>query len=448
VNIIVPSCSISGSGLELKFFRGNEPIEEIYSGEDFTIEASGFSGCQNYLVNFYVEPNLNISYCNVDSTGGRCTSGKKTAGTPGVYIFNATMVVKDVIYNASKILPIKKPSIDAKSCEFCNNDWCTFSLDRVGLPCGSQICDHAACGGWSSTDCTDACSPQTCWQDPVKNECARYSNICCVNNKDFYSPGPSGGPACLSPETNSHNDENNYFEWTETDNPRNVLVNDGTAANIKFNGRLNIKISDEGRPVYGVKLIAKRSSSCSCTGRCPSPECPFYIYLSNFTDVVYSSGTLCTSSNFKDFIFRPTDGSWSWNNVVTITLDNCLDVDYVGLLTKGADIPYCTEGNATDYYRTVDDGKSCYWGLYCPMNGRGWRWEGKSTSIGPLVNVDNPLTDVSCDCGNGSCGNGFCEKTIGENRLCYYDAKCRHGGWVGIRDECNPGETCTSEGCE
>jgi hypothetical protein len=445
VQIITPLCSVDSDGLKLKFFRGLREVTEVTSSDDFTIQASGFSGCKNKFVDFYVNPGMYVSHQQVEPSGSECKISK-TAGTPESYEFYAVMIVNGVEYKTSDTtLTITKPSIDAKEdCKKWNDEWCAFSFHGCNWPWyADTICEHCKWVLGGGGKCTNTYDPQTCWQDPKTDACADYSNICCANSKDYYSPGPENGPACLSPDTNTNNEQNNYFKWDHTANARNVLVKDGYSAEIKCSDWLEIKISDTGRPVYGIKIIAKGYSWW------------FHLYIQNSTGnwITVKKWEVINPDPYQEFNYIPSQ--WAWNDIIRIkivpnTPEGCgdittLDVDYIGLLTKGG-IPYCTEGNANDYYRTVDDGKNCYWGLDCPIeNSGGWEWEPpKSTVIGPL-------TDVGCDCSSGSCGNGYCEfKDINKETFCYYGVRCMHGGWnspPGNVVKCDPGK-CRYNGCE
>jgi hypothetical protein len=524
VEIVTPLCSVDSDGLKLKFFRGSSEVTNVNSGDEFTIQASGFSGCQNKFVDFYVNPGMHVSYWQVDPLVNTC-KGNKFAGTPGTYKFYAVMVVDGIEYKTSDTtLMITKPSsVKKDNCGVCDAERCSYRHDK--------FCQHYVSfpNNWDA--CSDACDPQVCEQDAI-NRCSDYSNICCKSGDvNEYSSGPTSVP-CLSPDTDitsggAH--KNNYILWRggNLNGARNVLVKDDIAsggdsdesklgyyawftqdycngdngycngkkeltgftglqggkcvsANNGYTGNkwfcnlsaslplysswLYIKISDTKRPVYGIQIKAYGKAEChgfaEATTDPPQYDVKVGFFLHNSTgwfeiksfDLYIEPITHVTKN------IRPS-GQFAWDDIDAILivnegayvyccginpLDPChwedheFYIDYVGLLTKGADIPYCTEGNTNDYYRTVNDGKNCYWGLDCPIeNSEGWEWEPpKSTFIGPL-------SDVGCDCSGGSCGNGYCEK----DRFCYYNVTCMNGGWNGNIDKCEVGETCKYDGC-
>jgi len=230
VEIVTPLCSVDSDGLKLKFFRGSSDVTEegVYSGDDFTIQASGFSGCDNKFVDFYVNPGMHVSHQQVEPLGSECKI-YKTAGTPGTYKFYAVMVVDGVEYKTSDTtLTIKKPDAITDECKK-TDPWCAFSLGTVDcnglLPGGgADICDK--CGDYGSVgNCQNYGDPQSCNQDPKEGICAGASNICCIYDSDVYSPGPTD-VSCLSPDTLTHNTGSNYFSWKGVSNARNVLVSD------------------------------------------------------------------------------------------------------------------------------------------------------------------------------------------------------------------------------
>ena len=497
IEIDVPVCSVNV--LNLKFIRSDYEITNVNSGDDFDIRVSGFTGCQGFNINLYVSPGLYIGNCIVDPSGSTCRIGK-TAGTPGAYEFNATMLVNGFIHNDSNDLTINKPTIPDRGSPqegclywfpcWCGHNWGFFNANSGGI-CHECHCYNggATCGDEPCKLCTD---PQTCADQSLKTQ-ASASNVCCLYNLETYSPGPKNGPPCLSPDTNSHDErtENFWYGGKDTDiwghdywgveYARNVLVQDHKYATFKYDecegnedctgnygdstppsslssvvcqsGRcklsdslptytswLYIKISESSRPVYGVIIEGYNVGGCG----------EWHVLLHN------SSGWFDTKATTDRYLNAPYDterfipvGKWSWDKIDAMLLvkaDNCYPkfesyIDYIGLLTKDYWTTYCTDGTG-DYNRIVDDGKTCYWGMDCPTaNSKGWVWDGSSSKIGPL-------TDVGCDCSSGSCGNGYCEfSDMNGNRLCYYKVMCMTGGWNGNIDKCNSGETCGYNGC-
>jgi len=524
VEINVPTCSVNT--LNLNFLTGNNPTTNVNSGDKFDIRVDGFTGCQDYIINLYISPELGIGNCIVDSSGNTCRS-TKTAGTPGVYEFNATMVAANgVTYSATNTLTISKPTIDDKDkCIKCGNgNRCSYHIDTFCKQCNPY-------GWWCNWDeCNEACDPQTCQQYPI-DTCAEFSNVCAIlDNKIYYSPGPAGVP-CLSPDTDSDNGgktKNKYIVWRggNLDGARNVLVQDDTGSgdqqgqkqgyyarftqdycnndkdcngtndvsgftglsgakckesNSKvglrkfcelsglppYSSWLYIKISDTPRPVYGIHI---KEFIKDCPGMWHDYVVDTGIFLHSINgwfEAVDHVPIWCNPNEGRaEKNFRPPAGQWAWSDIDAMLIVNKgaykqytdwlgnknwgdweFYIDYVGLLTKGADIPYCTEGNANDYYRTVDDGKTCYWELNCPQtNSNGWNWNpGSSSIIGPLSGING----VGCDCNkDGSCGKGYCQfNDMKGDRYCYYNVTCMTAGWNGKIDKCNPGETCRDNGC-
>jgi hypothetical protein len=427
-----------------------------------------------------------------DVHGSECFV-EKTANTPGSYEFLATMVVDGVEYKTSKTLTIKKPDNPDRGPP---REGCLYWFPHN---CGEihwtdAICRE--CHNWWGINywdegCKRCTDPQTCADEKLKTQ-ASASNVCCIyDSADLYSPGPENGPACLSPDTNTHNYRTiNWWyggkdchmlgcwagEYWGVENTRNVLVQDSEYAKFKYDeceddddctGRsgganppsslssakcinkrcklsdslptytswLYIRISETSRPVYGVAVRGIYTGPCG----------EFHVFLHDNSGWFDIGG-----AHLNQWIWlRASDsGKWSWENIDSMLLvqaDNChpkweVHIDYVGLLTKDGRTTFCTDGTG-DYNRVVDDGKTCYWGLDCPItNSKGWKWK-ETAFIGPLK-------DKGCDCSSGTCGNGYCEFSVEGERFCYYDVKCMHGGWNGILEKCDAGKTCRYDGCK
>jgi len=365
---------------------------------------------------------------------------------------------------------------------------CAGCFDNINVAHMCQRC----CGtfGWSVCNAQDCCDPQSCGVPAAMGLAASASSsICCVSGKDEHSSGPGNVP-CLSTDTrNDHKLTIDFYYSGYVQNPKNFydslsymdsdhVVHDfytyfehqapgskddcygGASApqplqdlkkyvnwvdspwgkNCKFNGSseedyvvyygkswifLRITPSGESRPVYGI------ASS-------------FYTYTGNFINVLLhkKTGEWIHIGSISDAtggeIIRPS-GKWAWDDIDSILLGfgQGSGVGYLyhlELLTKGGnDIPFCTEGNDNQYYRTVDDGKKCYWGVDCPTSGTGWTGK-ESYSVGPFL-------EYGCDCSSGTCGNGYCKT----GNFCYSDVKCINGGWNGTLTKCTG--TCTSTGC-
>jgi len=280
---------------------------------------------------------------------------------------------------------------------------------------------------------------------------------------------------CLSPDTYTNKDQNEYFQWDGVDDARNVLVRelDGNerVATIHNGGWLMIKISDTSRPVYGVILhVLKEKDGCDPPGSPVISEGNGEILLHNssgwfkvgeFTILV----PISEDKKRKEFFFTPS-GEWAWKDIDTIKIvntdswvrcsewghethkDSSIKVNYIGLLTKDGTTPFCTEGSG-DYHRVVDNGKICYWGLDCPRNG-GYGWTYERTYESPEIHGGKSFaTGIlgECKCSSGDCGLGYCERTLDSKRYCIYGVRCMNGGWrfEGIK-ECRAGETCDYDG--
>lgn len=343
----------------------------------------------------------------------------------------------------------------------------------------------------------------------------------------------------------------------------------------KYRGWEFIRISHDSRPVYGLQIEGwpdLRTPNNPCTGS--DEDCEYYITQYECEDITgeFHPEYGCTwdgydvnidsqmdvylheksgewihvqTLKFEDFgtknkfYIRPPVEQRVWTNIDAILLTNIgsdeVEVDYVGLLTKGEDIPYCTDGDyectgtphqcihwydkpnectkagckvdsqyicpgelhdcywvdfcvddddgpkpcditnfptktecekycqnngheweymTSDYYRIVDNGEKCYWGLECPKTrSSGWvdwketpgKW-GESSGVGPFG-------ECKCDSDLGHCDEGYCITSLSltDGRfLCYYNVVCANGGWRNPSDGqphlamqvCNPEQVC------
>ena len=531
-------------------------LSSTTAGEDSTITASGFKDCPNKNAQFFVslltDDGKRIEEQSIGSvsTGKKSVSITKTLGNPGKYVFKVKINFDVIEKSGEKEVTVTSGTPRGKDCSKCNDEWCSFSLGTVVcwdwdwvLPGGevfADICDKCTGDALNPVEnCPNSCDPQSCYQDSIEGSCAKASNICCISGEDYYSPGPPDVP-CLSPDTNTHNDENDYFKWKGVDNPRNVLVldndvgiecdpnnpqncfyvgernsyatfkwdvfctkdsdcglsdakcieipdddhpsdvKDKKACKLKgfdddywFTSWLYIRIVDEDRPVYGIKIVSRG-------------DCPLYNKVLSFVNEKFElflhkhgGGWIHVASPvFTDIIgetkiFRPSD-SWAWEGIDGILLAHKYNyeswlqgpppyksesrtsdswIDYIGLLTKGANISYCTDkpkginDESKFFYRTVDNGVKCYWGLDCEdgKDQTGWSYDGTSEGIKPLQDMNNV-----CDCSDNDnqCGKGYCSFSLNEKQYCYYGVKCAHGGWwpEGLQ-ECKDDEVCTWKGC-
>jgi len=360
---------------------------------------------------------------------------------------------------------------DEEECRFYKND--------------NDICEYCTgwifvCTGYANCKEGHCLDPQTCRQRSA-------ASVCCLDDKNYYCNGPGcdedtgeSNVPCFSTDTittNARTEDIWYggsnpgvFPWQTiwwVENPRNVLVDDTHEA--KFIGFKNcdsddctggsggpsllssawceqmdvhkkckllsnvrgyfswefIKISSGSRPVYGIMIKIR-----GCGGKCPGSEWDIYLHEKdgnwfNITkdDDVYSYDSI----NSKEIYLRP-ENEWAWENIDAMLIGFIQSdfgyVDYVGLLTKGADIPYCTDGTG-DYNRVVDDGKKCFWGVDCETGETdvtGFNSDGVSDGVGPLK-------EYKCDCSSGTCGEGYCHDTI--HGIDYSNVRCAHGGWRG-----------------
>ncbi len=500
VEIVLPSGVKSGNSFDLKI-TGVE----------------GCSGKTVYFAATY--PELVLTQCsgtNWNDDGSEC-SVEVTANTPGSYTFYALLDIDGLDtdedgnpYESGEIsdsnieITVDAPAYigDAENedrCEFDNGAVCGFLRDQW-----AGMCDICANGLFTHVEnCKSCVDPQTCREADGFQSSA--SNICCVYDKDYYSNGPESdvdgksSVPCFTTDTETW-DQNlkseDFWFWGYIDNPRNILtqyhsytylewedcgsvedcyggsdapsaLQDLSSQNLEctsghcsvettngipnvyqYNSWIFIRISPESRPVYGVYGSPN-------FGDCPGSS--LRIFLHKKTGEWIYAGTIM-DNNF----IRPS--GWAWTNIDSMLIGlwggihSCTHLYYVGLLTRGEDDPFCLDrpdnvDSDYDYYRIVDDGKTCYWGVDCPYwspdYNDGWKaYGGKSTGVGPLK-------ENECSCSGGNCGRGWCEKTVGDNRFCYYEVACANGGWRnGLLDErkmekCDSGEQCRSslEGC-
>jgi hypothetical protein len=235
-----------------------------------------------------------------------------------------------------------------------------------------------------------------------------------------------------------------------------------------------IKISDESRPVYGIQIIPQDNLQGFYFGSVPYPPWIADNTQMNFTvfrhvksgnwfkvkEIFYSGysppgcppGKNCP----VEYVFNlKPDGTWSWENTDALligykygkhthyyvsspghyswdTTDADGKIDYVGLLTKSNDnITYCTDGpggtSPPSTYRTVDNGKICYWGVNCDEdNGDGWTFATATKVIGPFKDISY------CSCETDNCGDGVCGPfNLNGQNYRFDNVTCIYGGWMG-----------------
>lgn len=476
--------------IKIEFVQAGHSTDTVTSGEDFYVEATGLSGCQNNEVNIsVVYPDLVITHCGASGWDGNVCGDEQTknASTPGNYTVYA-FIDKDKDGKTdgegesdTATLTINAPSMDDSTCD--TNGGCSFSMDEWWcwngiLSSSTHICDYCVChatwpwggcGWWRADNCgiVGADGSITYDLDPQSDRCFSPSNLCCKSDSNEYSNGP--GISCLSPDTNTYNDRTINWWYGGVDNSRNVLVKDYTYATFKYRECSNnedcrggsgapnslssatcniitkrcklsdslptytswlyIRISETSRPIYGLVLRGLNDNICG----------EFLVFLHNESKGWFNIG----GGDLNQWKWFYPSGKWSWDGIDSLLIvqaDDCswvnppgykpyFSLDYIGLLTKDGPplrTPFCTEGNENDYYRIVDDGKTCYWNLNCPTSGGGWTTDKPaSTGVGAFG---------ECDCLSGTCGEGYCEKEYGGNKFCYYNVQCANGGWRNPKD--------------
>jgi hypothetical protein len=520
--VTVPNCTVTN--LALKFLdSSNTEIASatVNSADAVKLKADGFSGCQNMNVRFILSVGSKILYQNSVGTSGDLFYYPQnplnflTANSPEKWEMYVQMDENgDETYEKEsprRDLTINAPTPAGYGGEG-NTDRCHYDIvdcngvdpiNEVGLcnECESTL------GWWYPENCNACFDPQSCLNSHDDGQRSSNSNICCKsdesgNGLDTYSPGLTDAP-CLSPDTNTHNYQNSYFNWTNVDNPKNLLVSEsnieysypavfnhmdcnsdaskckdltgyidaecreivsyrpGMECIIKgqpdtnyYSSWLFIKISDSSRPVYGVKIkvgvvkaydskdaswdvyihtkdgggkawtkIGSPGASFNCVG---VPLCIGYHFIeANFkpVGVAWQNVDALLIAFKRGYRLNPPDWSYTENGVV----------DYVGLLTNSTDnIPYCTDGpggaSSPSTYRTVDNGKTCYWRVDCETySGNGWTGT-DSKKMGPFVSV--PICDCETDTNN--CGDGVCGPvTLNEQNYRFDNVRCVYGGWMG-----------------
>jgi hypothetical protein len=512
----VPSCRVTN--LALKFLdsagMGTTTVE---SGDAVKLKADGFSGCQNMNVRFMLSVGSKILYQNtVGASGDFFYSNFFTANSPDKWEMYVQMDENnDGIYE--KESPRKNLTINAKGPPGYNtipdqNSACAYAIgEETCYVLGStNICDQCDNLFHPVKDCTNCLDPQSCFN--TKSYYASASNVCCIKNSDTFSPGLTDAP-CLSPDTNTHNDQTPYIQWKEVENPRNVLVkepdreyaytakfnylNCGGDANCrdsngfidavcdefdsihpgkecKINGMADvnwysswmlIRISDDSnsRPVYGVNIkvgvnsngedILDASWSLYVHTKGGGGRAWTYIgspwIISTWSQsYCQSHPTECLGYHFNEYNFKPTSGL-AWKNIDALLIAFGYGyamtpptwsytregyIDYVGLLTNDVkNISYCTDGpggaTSPSTYRTVDNGKTCYWGVDCDTaTGNGWTAPNDYSYIGPFKDIS--LCDCETDADN--CGDGVCGPVnINGQSIRFDNVKCVYGGWMG-----------------
>jgi len=528
--VTVPNCTVTNLALHFLNSAGMETTT-IESADAVKLKADGFSGCQNMNVRFILSVGSKLLYQNsVDTSGDSFYSNSFKANSPEKWEMYVQMDENnDGIYEKEsprKNLTINAPAPAGYGGEG-NTDRCGYGLGEASC-CSfysTSICDQ--CGGcipivdWHPVDhCNNCLDPQSCFN--TQGYYSSASSVCCIKDSNTYSPGPTDAP-CLSPDTITTNDQpqNSNIQWREVDDPRDVLVyepnptsvsqavfkrpdcgsdvnnckdtlglidavcgnfdsntyHSGNECKIKnfpdadwYTSWLLVKVSDDSRPVYGIKIIPQKnlngfwfSVGASSFWVKDSAQMKFTIFRHKMgvgwfkvQEVDYSGGAppdCYWPCPIENTINLKPDPAWSWENTDalligykygTYTKVNNLgdhisytpnptdgEIDYIGLLTKdNSNIPYCTDGpngaTSPSTYRTVDNGKMCYWRVDCDtVSGNGWDAPNYYSYIGPFEGT----SICNCETDTNNCGDGVCAPDGINYR--FDNVRCVYGGWMG-----------------
>jgi len=482
ISLSVSSPVVSGDSITLSASNldgcGSVPVQFSLNGIDSVFgSCSGNTGCPktytanspgtSYTVYAMIDLDGDDDYSDENETDFKLLEIREPARSDGTMVPNTEGTIYHCCADCVPIFSV------AHMCQRCCG---TGNL----LVCNSQDCgDSQSCGIWSSL----AGGYVTSY----------HSNICCTSGYDNHSSGPGTVP-CLTTDTrNDHERTRDFYFSGYVQNPKNFYdalswttwngkthevhspytyfehqapgskddcyggagapqplqdlknyvdwVDSPWGKNCEFTGSsedeyvvyygkswifLRIAPSDESRPVYGI-------------------EGSFYTYTGNLINVLLhkKTGEWIHIGSISDAaggnIIRPS-GKWSWSDIDSMLLGFGQDsgvgyLYHLGILTKGPNTFFCTDGSTNEYYRTVDDGKKCYYGVDCPLSGNAWDYSGPGTGVGPFKETK------SCDCSSGSCGNGLCQ----DGDWCYYNVTCMNGGWSSNYVKCSG--TCTASGC-
>jgi hypothetical protein len=455
----------------------NSPVP---SAGSVTLSASGLDGCGSVPVLFTVnDTRLNFSQCS-GSTG---CSKTYTANSPGNYTIYAKIDIdEDGNWSENnewdlKNLTISEPARSDRT-TVPNAEGCKYDVNMCDY-CSLWIGSYC----WSWADCKNCNDPQSCGVltyipgFPPSRVTSSQSNICCTGY-DNHSSGPEKVP-CLSTDNRNDNTMTTDFYWSGyVQNPRNIydpqsyidsnhVVQTWSAY---FEDRRPDSINDcyggpgAPQPLQDLKNYVQYVTDSPWGKACLfTPELAYSMYYSKSwifmrvaqtgdSRAIYGiegvpSGSyaeryeiLLHKNKTGEWIHAGyiTDGNerlrpsgWSWNDIDSMLIgfwnhDSVGYLYWLALLTKGSNVAFCTDGSANEYYRTVDDGKKCYWGVDCPLSGSSWNYGGLSPGVGPF------LESNLCDCSSGSCGSGTCNT----GHFCFSNVKCMNGGWSGSLAYC------------
>ena len=469
VEITIPECDLGV--LSLKFMKDGEELSvtnPLYSGDDFTLRATGFEGCDKLKGYFSVyEEGLKIGDCVLNTTDWDVCDLSVTANSPDTYIFYASVDVDgDNAIDASTSNSLTINAGPRSGSGYTGDQGrCVFYVN------GNDICEEWHRTWWCPLGCWFNCKQEHCLDSQTCRD-KSPSNVCCLDDNDNFCNGPGcdsdsgeSDVPCLTTDIRTDENPTQDFWWRRVDNARNVLVSDDREA--KFIGYTNcnnnndrctggpggpvqlssawcdgsvckvvddwgyygwefIRISDESRPVYGVMIKIRACEGGGCGWSM------WNIYLheknGNWFNITKNYEVYSDNPSTSIEIYKKPENGWSWENIDAMLIGFVGEddgyVDYIGLLTKDGSTPYCTEGTG-DYNRVVDDGKRCYWGVDCETGETdltGFNFNGVSDGIGPLY-------EFKCDCSSGTCGEGYCHDA--EHGIDYSNVRCAHGGWRG-----------------
>lgn len=248
---------------DVKFFKANHDpgtcssleLTEIPAGSGFCVQVDNFEGCEGKSIKMSIAPvtddgevlqkqDLNIKE-EVEGNDLHIIGDDEQpfiAGNPGSYklFVNLSGVEKSFDLNITPGIP---PTSTCLSCS--EEEECVYSsgVEDCCPPFGkyahlcSKCVDLGACMN-PFDDANRACEkefdPQECYLRG-KEKCARFSNICCLNDENKYSNGPPSDVhiPCLSVDNSTENEKSSIWSYEGVDNSKNVLVLDRESATFK-----------------------------------------------------------------------------------------------------------------------------------------------------------------------------------------------------------------------
>lgn len=492
----------------------NQVVQNIPAGNKIKVLITA-EGCDGKIVSLAVNRTDYILSTSVFNMGiyEYPEQDYSYVSTPGTYTFYAwSDFDNDNIYeegreNVSSVLIVGNPDEQAKkTCGWCkdngNNYWCTYY--HYG-----GICQHCNPNpfGCDWVPCKYACNPQSCIMDVdnyLPRDCAKYSNICCINNNLLlYSNGPDTfnfQTPCLSVDILKADQLTNNWIHRGVLYAKNVLVDDRFGLDeipvsfaIFYNTYPSSKLDctaenilnhpEELKDATTVEIdtpVGKRNA-CSLSSSLPpylswlfirvseSPRPIYGIYLNGLCIDPHghpaSGGLVILLHNSSGWFLAGignifTDGYFECTSTKLLPSNFAWEADALLIGSLGAyganqdrelELDYIglltvdketpfCTDDSGNYNRLVNDAKTCYWGLECSTSGNGWKYKGKSIWTGFLS---------ECDCSSGTCGYGYYEKIIDGNKFCFSGIECKNGGWTFKSfQKCDSNQKCTWKGCE